>query len=304
MSVENIAVPTAAAAAVVTAAPELEQWTLDVLGRCARDLGFSDYQLTHSLGSSVGDNFMGIIVRVQIAGKRNGEPNSQLTVVLKMPPQSAARRKQFNSVHLFEREIMMYRDILPMFVQFQLDKGFTTQGAHGFFTFPKCLAFVADAERDRYAIVMEDLKAQGYRMFEKSDIINLAHVRFVMEEMGKFHGVSFALRDQQPELFEPLTQLKDVFLEHVIKGNAEMMKGFMDMAFNRAIGTLGDDETALKAKVEKLRDGFETEMEACVKLGAAGEYCVINHGDCWNNNMMYLYEGQVSGAIANVERGV
>lgn len=289
----NMSVESISGSESPSAVPVLEQWTVDLLGRIAGELGFSDFRLHYSSGSNVGDNFMGVMLRVRIEGKRNGSgaDDQSHTLMLKMPPNSAARRKQFNSAVLFERETMMYRDTLPMFVQFQLDKGLTPDGAHGFFTFPKCHAFVCDAERDRYAIVMEDLKEQGYRMFNKYDIIDLAHVRLVMEELGKFHGVSFALRDQRPELFEPLTELEDVFLKHVIRDNLEMMQGFIDMAFTRAINTLDEDEVGLRAKVNKLRNGFLEQMDSCVQQGAGGQFSVINHGDCWNNNMMYLYKG-------------
>lgn len=297
MSSENIATPAAAAAAPAPSL-ELEEWTLDVLAGCARDMGFSQWQLTHTPGSGAGDNFMGIVLRVNIAGTRNGTPDSRETVILKMPPQSAARRKQFNSAHLFEREILVYRDVLPLFVQFQLERGLKPQDANGFVAFPKCLACVCDAAQERYAIVLEDLKAQGCRMFDKSTIIDLAHVRLVMEAMGQLHGVSFALRDQRPLEFEPLAKLRDVFLNYVIKGLGHTMSDFIPAAFDRAIKTLRDDETALKAKLTHARDNYIAELEECVKLGAAGEYSVLNHGDCWNNNMMYQYGDHVSGGGA------
>lgn len=280
---------------ISAAAPlELEQWTLDMLGRVATKLGFGEHRITYASGSNVGDNFMGIMLRISIDGQRNGTVDSQ-SLMLKMPPQSAARRKQFNSAQLFERETLMYRDVLPMFVRFQEDKGLVADGPHGFFTFPKCHAIVCDVELDRFAIVMEDLKQHGYSMFNKTDIIDLVHVRLVLEEMGKFHGVSLALRDQRPELFEPLTELKDVFLDHVIKGNLEMMQNFLDMAFTRALATLDKSETQLHAKVDKLRVECIEQMESCVKPEVAGKTGVINHGDCWNNNMMYLYNEKVSG---------
>lgn len=278
-----------AATTETPAALVLEQWTLDLLGRVASEHGFSAWSIKHAPGSNVGDNFMGIILRVTIDGQRQGRQHS-LSCMLKMPPHGAARRKQFHSSALFERETLMYRDILPMFTQFQLDKGFKADGADGFFAYPKCLGIVCDAQQDRFAIVLEDLRPLGYSMFNKSDIINLEHVRFVMEEMGKFHGVSFALRDQRPELFEPLAQLKDIFLENLVKGSMEVMSNYLEMSFARAIGTLAESEVALKTKLDKFRTDFVGEMEKCVGLGVAGQYSVVNHGDCWNNNMMYRYK--------------
>lgn len=285
---------TASSTPISAATPlELEPWTLDMLGGVATKLGFGEHIVKYASGSNVGDNFMGIMLKINIEGQRNGAFDSQ-SLMLKMPPQSAARRKQFNSPHLFERETLVYRDILPMFVRFQEDKGLVADGPHGFFKFPKCHAIVCDVEQDRYAIVMEDLKQQGYRMFDKMESIDMVHVRLVVEEIGKFHGVSLALRDQRPELFEPFTQLNDVFLDHVLKGNMEMMQGFMDLAFTRAVATLDESETKLREKVHKLRVEFFDQMESCMRQDVSDHTVVINHGDCWNNNMMYLYKEGVS----------
>lgn len=114
---------------------------------------------------------------------------------------------------MVEREACMYRTVLPAFVDFQREKGLTPE--NGFFAFPRCYGIVADAENDNYAIVMEDLKEKGYDMFNKFNSIDLGHVRFIMEELVRYHAVSFAMRDQRLEVFTPFLKLKDVFMEMI-----------------------------------------------------------------------------------------
>lgn len=268
----------------------LEPFVLDVLNGIAKDEGFTDYTVKSSSGSKHGDNFMGIMMRVLIKGCRNGRP-TVLSLMLKMPPLSKARRKQFKSALLFEREVYMYRSVLPAFAEFQREKGL--QPENGFFAFPRCFGIVADSENDNYAIILEDLKEQGYDMFNKKKSIDLEHVRLIMEELGRYHAVSFAMRDQRPEVFEPFKKMQDVFLE-MMRGSREMMQSFQDKAFNRAKDALGEDEVELREKIENLHSRFEETMEECVSFHTAEPFCVINHGDCWNNNMMYLYRYGVS----------
>lgn len=271
----------------------LEPFVLNLLNGIAKDEGFTDYTVESSSGSKHGDNFMGIMLRVLLKGCRNGEP-SALSLMLKMPPLSKARRQQFKSALLFEREVYMYRTVLPAFAEFQREKGLKPE--NGFFAFPRCYGTVADAENDNYAIVLEDLKEQGYDMFNKKNSIDLEHVRLIMQELGRYHAVSFVMRDQRPEVFMLFAEMHDVFLE-MMRENRAMMQSFQDKAFNRAKDALGENEIELRAKIENLHSRFEETMEECVSFHAAEPFCVINHGDCWNNNMMYLYQNDVSCSI-------
>lgn len=272
----------------------VEQWALDLFDPIAREAGFVDYTVVPSSGSKAGDGFMGIMLRVHIRGVRNGRQD-ELSLMLKMPPTNKARRIQFQSAVMFERESLVYRTILPMYVDFQKAKGLTTDDPDGFFRFPRCYAIVTDREQDRYAIVMEDLKAQGYDMFDKFKVIDMNHVRLVVTDMAKLHAVSMALRDQKPAEFEPFTKLKDLFLEYLMKARQETMMGFQRLIFGKAIDALGEDETELRRKIGELRDGFMDHMEDCVRLTEDKQpRSVVNHGDCWNNNMMYYYANGVS----------
>lgn len=272
----------------------LEQWTLDLFDPIAQAAGFVDYTVVPSAGSNVGDGFMGIMLRILIQGRRSGH-HDQMSVMLKMPPFSKARQKAFNSAVMFKRESYIYRTILPTFVEFQRSKGLAENDPDGFFRFPIVHAVVCDDELDRYAIVMEDLKAGDFVMFDKFKVIDLDHIRLVVSELAKFHALSFALHDQQPEVFEPFANLKCVFLEYMLMGQREMMDNFRSMVYGKTIEALAPEEVELKRKVQVMRENFMEQMEECVKLRKdLASVNVVNHGDCWNNNMMYWYETGVS----------
>jgi hypothetical protein len=48
-------------------------------------------------------------------------------------------------------------------------------------------------------------------MFDRFKEVTKEHAMRTMEALGKYHALSFALRDQKPELFEPYKSLEDIF---------------------------------------------------------------------------------------------
>lgn len=275
----------------------LEQWTLDLFDPIAQKAGFADYTIVPSSGSNVGDGFMGIVMRVLIKGQRNGSEDT-LSLMLKMPPLSKTRQKAFSTASLFERESYVYRQVFPTYADFQRSKGLTEDDVDGFFRYPICHAIVADAALDRYAIVMEDLKEAKYVMFDKYQVVDWEHIRFFISELAKMHAVAFALRDQQPKVFKPYSELKCVFLDCIFKNQQKMMEGFQTTLFGMAVESLHPDELELRRKVQALGDNFVEHMGDCVRLSEEREpLSVVNHGDCWINNMMFLYENEVSFII-------
>ena len=99
---------------------KLTEYMLDGLNKVASLEGFKNYDLQVDHGSSSVDGFIGLIykVRIQEVGS-----NKKLDVVLKFPPADKTKRDKTNAMKLFEREIIMYTEILPEFVNFQRGKG-------------------------------------------------------------------------------------------------------------------------------------------------------------------------------------
>jgi Ecdysteroid kinase-like family len=235
------------------------------------------------------------MLRVVINGLRNGT-NDSFAVVVKMPPDSPERRNQFSAVLLFEREAMFYDKYWPMLVQFQADRGITAEEA-GFFAVPKCYKIVRDLERENYAMILEDLVHSGFNMFNKMDVIDVDHVTIFLRHLARYHALSFAMRDQQPEMFREIQTLNDMFSEVMIKKtpNFEMM---IQAAVDKAIGAVEPHKEFKIEKLQKLRREAIQIFEFCGTLEKCEPFGVLMHGDCWNNNMMYRYGG-VSGSRKN-----
>ncbi|KAJ6638157.1 hypothetical protein Bhyg_10890 [Pseudolycoriella hygida] len=253
-------------------------------------LDTNDFNLNISMGSSVGDNYIGVVYRVKATkNDRNDSKDGKsgnLSVIVKLPPQNAARREQFFVGPCFVREIWIYDELLPLFQQFQKGKGIDTT-VDGFFEFAKCYRTVG-TEMDE-ALFFEDLKTSGFEMHNRLEDISIEHVQLVMQGLGKFHALSFALRDQQPEKFDSFKSLTEIFMN---RQDDQNFTTYMKTLTERARATLSPDTHAgLIEKFTSLFEGKELSVMLDLLNGSLSEpYAVVCHGDCWNNNLLFKYD--------------
>lgn len=162
----------------------------------SKKLGTNDYTYHIEKGSNAGDNYIGVVFRVIAKRKTkenddtNNNNNNELRIILKIPPQNPARREQFFARSSFVREALVYEEILPLFMDYQQMKGICL--GEGFYEIPECYGTIMTEFEE--VLFFEDLKASGFEMFDRHKCITFDHVRLVMEALGKFHAISFALK--------------------------------------------------------------------------------------------------------------
>lgn len=79
-------------------------------------LATDDYKLNISMGSSIGDNYIGVVYRAvatvnDYQNDGNDTPKAVLSIIVKLPPQNAARREQFFARPSFTKEIWIYDEV-------------------------------------------------------------------------------------------------------------------------------------------------------------------------------------------------
>lgn len=115
------------------------------------------------------------------------------------------------------------------------------------------------------------------------------HVNLVMSALGKFHAISFAMKDQRPDKFNELAGSLD---ELFIRTNDENMSKIMTM-FTKPVLDLAESmgDKRIADKVKAVYDGDCVELMAETVDGTKAEpYSIICHGDCWNNNTMFKFD--------------
>lgn len=176
---------------------------------------------------------------------------------------------------------------MPSLRLFEQSKGVNIE-VNGFVEYPICYQ-TSDKEFNE-CLLLEDVCVRGFRDIDRyHEEISADHVYLIMKTLGKFHAISLALKDQQPDKFNKLaSNIQDVFIRTditlFVKYQKTIVKNMLDI--------LNDPEDAqLHAKVENLfeRDAKEILID-CFDLEQIGFASVISYGDAWQNNTMFRYD--------------
>lgn len=233
-----------------------------------------NFNISITGSSKKGDGYLGDISFVEVQSK-DGKTYS---FVVKSGKNGPLIRDNFPIRSAFKNEIFVYNEVFPQFLHFQREKNVKNP----FHNFAQC--YETQIYEDMEVLVLENLKNSGYALWDRTVGMNREHVVEILKNYGKLHAISYALKDQKPELFHNLaSNLKDIYIH--------MFEGFKDMD----IGMFNDIIKAAKTK------GFDDIVEKSIFLdkhivkihelrGTQNPYAVIIHGDCWTSNYMFKYK--------------
>lgn len=243
-----------------------------ILDRVAVEQGFEDYGIECKNGSRVGDGFMSEIISVTIT-ERNSD--KKLQIVCKLAPQNKNRRKEFISDLAFGREVFFYGTVVPMFVKYQTEKNLPE--ADQFLAYPKCYYAIADDAKEEYVLILDDLRPQGFQLWNKAEATPIENVRLALREIGKFHGISFAMKHQRPEEFALLKEQNDICRDFL---KSENMLGVAETTYDRAIELLQSEEH--KNIYRHIKDNVLSYWEDVIGEEASRRFGVLSHGTFHN----------------------
>jgi thiamine kinase-like enzyme len=229
-------------------------------------------------GAPIGDNWISSVYRITTPYHR---PPSYFVKCL---PTCEARRTAMESDTFFRNEVQFYRRVLPEFVKFQEDK----RAISPF----RSVATVYHISEN--TIVMEDMKARGYLMVDNRQSLDIPHIRLVLKEIGRFHGLSFAFKDQNPQKF---ADLKSSVNETVIRSSetgyfCSILTSGWKAALAIARKTFPTDHLQI------IEDFFGNVWNRMVTLAKPQEpNAVILHGDAFINNILFHYPSEGTDEI-------
>ena len=268
---------------------DVPEYIFDNIAEIAKNEGFTTYTTDVEPGSKNGDNFLGVIIRVVLKGQRKIEQNAtvedKLNLICKLVPANANRRKQFNLDELYEREVFFYTKLVPVFVEFQKEKGLTE--ANGFWAIPRVFKAFVDQPNDHFVLILEDLREMGFALWPKNDHLRLDHLDVLFREIAKFHAISFALKDQQPDVFERFKTLRDL-CGPFFKDNGCILTGALD----RVLDVLTNEKH--KEAVRRAREEYGEWFLEIFNADSFEPFGVAGHGDLWMTNFMFQHLDGVS----------
>lgn len=246
---------------------ELPRYIYDIIDRIIKANGLNEYsmQLESGVGEGSGSELFSVNAVDPLTGKK-------LSVVCKIATFDEIRRKNFQSNINFAREAVFYDKIVPTFLKFQQQKNLPKTDR--FLSHPKCYKTLIDHDNKQYAIILDDLRQHGFRMWNKFEPASIENMRLLMRELGKFHGISMAMKDQWPTEFAEFRNLTDTFR---IFTQAKFVRDRFNDSFDLAIASLKKEEH--KNILRDVKENFSKYLEYCVNNGTSDRFGVLSHGN-------------------------
>lgn len=154
----------------------------------------------------------------------------------------------------------------------------------GFYEHSRCFKTI-DTEPFE-CLFLQDLAEKSFEMIDKNDL-TVDHILLVMKALGKFHAVSLALKDQDPQKFSEI--VNGLHEQHFRPGNNSDIANMFNNSAMTVIDAITDDKDAhLLEAVLKLyeRDQYDILID-CVNGNQNEPFSVVTHGDMWSNNSMF-----------------
>ncbi|XP_063990924.1 uncharacterized protein LOC135169665 [Diachasmimorpha longicaudata] len=231
-----------------------------------------------------GENFGSLILAVNVVFTKSSSKKILHTVV-KLPPPSVYLLQLFNSPATFNKELVFYRDVTPVFLQLQKDNGLADAeslwlGPH---YYGGRLGLMPNKFDDQACIVLENLNYSGYRMIDRLNGLSRDQTEYAVKQLAKLHAITIATRIQKPKVFENVVMPA---LESCV--NDEAIACVMDM-IRKAVTDLGNIPEA-KEDMDDVHKTIESMMELEKAMEKDEDWFTFVHSDFWGNNMMYKFK--------------
>ncbi|CAL8110270.1 unnamed protein product [Orchesella dallaii] len=275
-----------------------------------------------NVGTNPGDNYMSIMHGIEVTFKGEKESNHYL---IKCYPNNQGRRDFLDQTDVFSKEFFIYQDFLPQLKQLAIERGaenivdLSVAPVHGGnIVGTPSTKFTMKPWSDENFILMTDIRTIGFTMADRIKGLDLEHAKLVLEEIAKYHALSWAYKNKNG-----LSLLSDKYPQFAdqMYDNDDLMKDFkqlMDQLGSSSVKMveekLGESHPAAKhfkdfvsrdymehMKLFVKKDGIdEDNLESYLRIKPEADkdydnepWLLGTHGDCWVNNMLFLYNDEV-----------
>ncbi|XP_046401902.1 uncharacterized protein LOC124167887 [Ischnura elegans] len=257
----------------------------------ARDVDISGpLEVTWISPESQGVTSTALRVRVPYRVAGEGEDCRTATFFAKCPPKYTIQLDLIRDSKLFYLEWLFFEKIVPSMLE----------AASGRIQppFPSCYHIDFDGEKGTF--YMEDIQESGYRPADPSFCLNgydYTHCSIVVRRIGRFHALGMVAERRSSaswtQLYPVLT--KDYIFYAPGPGDPPtaiggMIENFPENTKWFASGIEGLPKVAVSSgALDKVIHGFWTTFCRLRETPTQG-WCVLSHGDLWENNIMFRYE--------------
>lgn len=215
-----------------------------------------------------GDNYCSGIVRMKFDYQKD-EEIGQSSVILKIPSLSE-NYKKVDPLGFYQHEVYVYETFLPKLYDLWDGARFT----------PIC-----HAATTTQALVLEDLKARGYRTCDRKQQLDLDHCRAALVTLAKYHGLTVKyIRNSNHTHEDTLPQLSNKYSPSLMAFGQLLYDSFLNLAKAAAPESTHHKLCEYKDKLKEIWQSILRTTDDRTK------FCVIAHGDFWTNNILFEHD--------------
>lgn len=255
----------------------------EALQKIINENGITNYKVNLFNATKKGDNYLGVIHKVEIIGFKNNR-ESKLNLVCKVPGTNWKSDDNRRTHVPYKREVYYYKVVLKMFENLQ--NNLNIPKSEKFTSYVKFYA-ASDVVGQEF-LILEDLGVRNFVMLNKNLPMKKEHIDLVITGLAKFHALSFVMRDQEPEKLLKVGQIGCTIIDMFGK------KQYVDLCefgLKQTLEILEEDGMMdLYKKIKHFKDNVEEFMVNNYNGKGSENHNVFIHGDCWNNNVMFRYQ--------------
>jgi Predicted aminoglycoside phosphotransferase len=224
---------------------------------------------------SKGDNYLSTLYRIMVECNESNGGNeiNKYFLILKTLPKGEIMQQLVSESQSFEKEMQMYSCTLP--AMYCVTKAKLR---------PLSARYIPTKLKN--VIVLEDLRQLGYKMANRHTGLDLEHCEMAVRALARFHAASVSLHKSDPACM-------DIYSEGIFKDTEEDRER-MNVQFNftfKSLASRTEEWPGYEHYGDKIRKMIPTVVDQMIKLlqPKKDSLNVLNHGDCWVNNIMFHY---------------
>jgi len=248
-----------------------------IIQNCEMDsrVKVKDFQI--SPATVKGDHYASIMFKVKLVYQIEKNVREKSLIIKIMPEEECDKKEFLKGAPIFETEIAMYTEVLPMFERILKKSGDNTKLS------TSCIYHSVTPKK---LIAFEDLTVKGYKVLRNRSM-SKEEALCAYAKLAKWHAVSMKILHEDPKYFDDFR-----FGMFALDQESPIFKN----GFKYFLELLESDETLCQYKkyFDKYRDNlFEKCKESCLSFreNARNDTCyVLCHGDFHLKNVMMKYK--------------